>query len=93
MKKIISLILALIMTMAIAPISSFAYSYPKPVENIEITIDPKIAGKTPAEFADFLTVSGEGVVFDETTFKNHINLCGRIRRILIASCKTLKSQI
>ena len=27
---------------------------------------------------------------DEETFKNYRNLCGRIRRILIASCKTLK---
>ena len=27
---------------------------------------------------------------DEKTFKNHRNLCGRIRRMLIASCKTLK---
>ena len=28
--------------------------------------------------------------FDEETYKNHRNLCGRIRRMLIASCKTLK---
>ena len=27
---------------------------------------------------------------DEETYKNNRNLCGRIRRILIASCKTLK---
>ena len=27
---------------------------------------------------------------DEETYKSHRNLCGRIRRILIASCKTLK---
>ena len=27
---------------------------------------------------------------DETTYKSHRNLCGRIRRMLIASCKTLK---
>jgi four helix bundle protein len=27
---------------------------------------------------------------DEETYKNHRNLCGRIRRMLIASCKTLK---
>ena len=27
---------------------------------------------------------------DEVTYKNYRNLCGRIRRILIASCKTLK---
>ena len=27
---------------------------------------------------------------DEETYKNHRNLCGRIRRMLISSCKTLK---
>ena len=27
---------------------------------------------------------------DEAIYKNYRNLCGRIRRILIASCKTLK---
>ncbi len=29
-------------------------------------------------------------VIDEATYKNQRNLCGRIRRILISSCKTLK---
>ena len=27
---------------------------------------------------------------NEDTYKNHRNLCGRIRRMLISSCKTLK---
>ena len=27
---------------------------------------------------------------DEEAYKNHRNLCGRIRRMLISSCKTLK---
>ena len=27
---------------------------------------------------------------DEETYKKHRNLCGRIRRVLISSCKTLK---
>ncbi len=30
---------------------------------------------------------------DEDTFKNYRNLCGRIRRMLISSCKTLKENI
>ena len=30
---------------------------------------------------------------DEETYKNHRNICGRIRRMLIASCKTLKENI
>ena len=29
---------------------------------------------------------------DEDTFKKNRNLCGRIRRILISSCKTLKEK-
>ncbi len=29
---------------------------------------------------------------DEKTYKNHRNLCGRIRRMLISSCKTLKER-
>lgn len=30
---------------------------------------------------------------DEATYKKHRNLCGRIRRILISSCKTLKEKM
>ena len=30
---------------------------------------------------------------DEPTYKKYRNLCGRIRRLLIASCKTLKENI
>ena len=30
---------------------------------------------------------------DEDTYKNHRNLCGRIRRVLISSCKTLKENL
>lgn len=30
---------------------------------------------------------------DEATYKKYRNLCGRIRRTLIASCKTLKEKI
>ena len=29
---------------------------------------------------------------DEDTYKNNRTLCGRIRRVLIASCKTLKEK-
>ncbi|MDD6095328.1 MAG: four helix bundle protein [Clostridia bacterium] len=31
-------------------------------------------------------------VIDEDTYKKHRNLCGRIRRMLISSCKTLKEK-
>ena len=30
---------------------------------------------------------------DEETYKKHRNLCGRIRRMLILSCKTLKENL
>ncbi len=30
---------------------------------------------------------------DEDTYKSHRNLCGRIRRMLISSCKTLKNTL
>ena len=30
---------------------------------------------------------------DEETYKKYRNLCGRIRRMLISSCKTIKGQI
>ena len=30
---------------------------------------------------------------DEETYKNYRNLCGRIRRMLISSCKTLKESL
>lgn len=69
MKKTISLILAFIMIMAVAPLNAFAAESDKLVENIEITIDTRIAGKTPSECADFLTVGGEGIEFDYSTFK------------------------
>ncbi len=32
-------------------------------------------------------------IIDEATFKKHRNLCGRIRRMLIASCKTLRAKM
>ena len=32
-------------------------------------------------------------IIDEATYKNYRNLCGRIRRMLIASCKTLKENV
>ena len=32
-------------------------------------------------------------VIDDATFKKHRNLCGRVRRMLIASCKTLREKL
>ncbi len=70
MKKTISLILSLIIIISVAPLNAFAIEPDKLVDNIEITIDTRIAGKTPSECADFLTVSGEGIKFDYSTFKS-----------------------
>ena len=52
----------------------------------------EIAIKECSETEGWLQLLYNTHVIDETTFKNHRNLCGRIRRMLIASCKTLKSQ-
>jgi|GEM_PF-6327813 len=68
MKKTVSLILALIMIMSVAPLNVYAADTDKLVGSIEITIDTRIAGKTPSECADFLTVSGEDIEFDYSTF-------------------------
>ena len=42
-----------------------------------------------------LNMDGVGriVLPKEETYKKHRNLCGRIRRVLIASCKTLKENV
>ncbi len=38
-----------------------------------------------------LLFNTEGI--NEETFKKHRNLCGRIKRMLIASCRTLKESV
>ena len=50
----------------------------------------EIALKECSETEGWLRLLFNTNVIDETTYKNFRNLCGRIRRILIASCKTLK---
>ena len=52
----------------------------------------EIAIKECSETEGWLKLLFNTGAIDETTFKNHRNLCGRIRRMLIASCKTLKSK-
>ena len=53
----------------------------------------EIALKECSETEGWLKILFNTNVIDEETFKNHRNLCGRIRRMLISSCKTLKEQI
>ena len=53
----------------------------------------EIAIKECSETEGWLQLLYNTQDIDEAIFKNYRNLCGRIRRMLIASCKTLKSQI
>ena len=50
----------------------------------------EIALKECSETEGWLQLLFNTKVISEETFKVHRNLCGRIRRMLIASCKTLK---
>lgn len=53
----------------------------------------EIALKECNETEGWLTLLVNTNAIDEQTFKTHRNLCGRIRRMLISSCKTLKDKI
>ena len=50
----------------------------------------EIALKECSEMEGWLQLLFNTNSIDDKTYKNHRNLCGRIRRMLIASCKTLK---
>ena len=50
----------------------------------------EIALKECSETEGWLQLLFNTNSIDDKTYKNHRNLCGRIRRMLIASCKTLK---
>ncbi len=50
----------------------------------------EIALKECSETEGWLQLLYNTNTLDEATFKNYRNLCGRIRRMLIASCKTIK---
>ena len=50
----------------------------------------EIALKECSETEGWLQLLFNTQAINEETFKLHRNLCGRIRRMLIASCKTLK---
>ena len=53
----------------------------------------EIALKECSETEGWLQLLFNTKGIDETTYKNHRNLCGRIRRMLIASCETLKENM
>ena len=50
----------------------------------------EIALKECSETEGWLQLLFNTQAINEETFKSHRNLCGRIRRMSIASCKTLK---
>ena len=53
----------------------------------------EIALKECSETEGWLKLLFNTKILDEITYKNHRNLCGRIRRMLISSCKTLKEKM
>ena len=52
----------------------------------------EIALKECIETEGWLKLLFNTNIIDEDTYKTYRNLCGRIRRLLISSCKTLKSK-
>ena len=52
----------------------------------------EIALKECSETEGWLKLLFNTNAIDEESFKTYRNLCGRIRRMLIASCKTLKEK-
>ena len=52
----------------------------------------EIALKECSETEGWLKLLFNTKAIDEELFKTYRNLCGRIRRMLIASCKTIKEQ-
>ncbi len=53
----------------------------------------QIALKECNETEGWLILLFETGGIDEETFKRHRNLCGRVKRVLISSCKTIKNKI
>ena len=53
----------------------------------------EIALKECSETEGWLKLLFNTNALDEKTYKTHRNLCGRIRRMLIASCITLKENL
>ena len=53
----------------------------------------EIALKECGETEGWLQLLFNANSIDEEIYKKHRNLCGRVRRMLIASCKTLKNKM
>ena len=53
----------------------------------------EIARKECAETESWLKLLSSTGAIDETTFKDYRNLCGRIKRMLTASCITIENKL
>ena len=65
--------------------------YPQSLADMHSKLE--IARKECAETESWLKLIFTAGVIDEQTFKAHRNLCGRIRRMLTASCITIENKI
>ena len=67
--------------------ANYGQSIPDMISKFEIAI------KECMETESWLKLLFNSNYINETTFKMYRNSCGRIRRMLIASCKTLKEKL
>ena len=65
--------------------------YPQSLADMHSKLE--IARKECAETESWLKLIFASGTIDEPTFKNYRNLCGRIRRMLTASCITIEAKL
>ena len=65
--------------------------YPQSLADMHSKLE--IARKECAETESWLKLIFASGVIDEVTFKSHRNLCGRIKRMLTASCITIENKL
>ena len=65
--------------------------YPQSLADMHSKLE--IARKECAETEGWLKLIFASGAIDEQTFKNHRNLCGRIKRMLTASCITIENKL
>ena len=65
--------------------------YPQSLADMHSKLE--ISRKECAETESWLKLIFASGVIDEVTFKSHRNLCGRIRRMLTASCITIENKL
>ena len=65
--------------------------YPQSLADMHSKLE--IARKECAETESWLKIIFASGTIDEQTFKSHRNLCGRIKRMLTASCITIEKKL